>query len=246
MERALEKIRPHTTSNLAHQKTPATLLLALESTLTDQNADKTPTAYFAVLLTTLEGTIQKNDTGMGEGDILPGVLYLLALVMPFVPQPVIQSNLSTILDLTAPLFPSLQQHAPALRSQLTIYLSIFLSLDRTQVEIQGIRQAFASILQICLDPRPKVRKKAADLVKDVLSHPPTPLLRHPYADRVADWVKGALAEISQGPLVRAKQGKAPAASGDHAIHLLAFLRPVLTLLPPSVSAIPSHRFYANF
>ncbi len=244
MERALEKIRPHTLSSLSHQKTPATLLVALESTLSEQNADPTPTAYFAVLLTTLEGTIQKNDTGMDEGDILPGILYLLALIIPSVPKPVIQANLSTVLTLTAPLFPSLQPRAPALRSQLTIYHSVLLALDRSQVEIQGIRQAFASILQLCLDPRPKVRKRAADLVKDVLATPPSPLQHHPYADRVAEWVNNALVEVSQGPLARGKQAQS-SANGEHAIHLLAFLRPVLSLLPRQVSPYHSNLHWLN-
>ena len=59
---------------------------------------------------------------------------------------------------------------------------IFQSSDRSQLEAQGVRQTFASILQICIDPRPKVHKKAADLVKEVLANPPTPLVRHPYAE----------------------------------------------------------------
>ncbi|KAF9011624.1 hypothetical protein BDZ89DRAFT_1143096 [Hymenopellis radicata] len=71
-----------------------------------------------------------------------------------------------------------------------------MALDRSQVKIQGIRQAFASILQLCLDPRPKVRKRAADLVKDVLATPPSPLQHYPYADRVAEWVNNALVENS--------------------------------------------------
>ncbi|KAJ7268814.1 ribosomal RNA-processing protein 12 [Mycena haematopus] len=221
MEQALEKIRPHTNSALAHQKTPATLLVALESTFRDQRTERTPTAYFAALLTTLDSTIQKRDLGLDDGDILPAELYLLALIVPFVSAPVIRTNLQTLLDHTAPLFPSLIQHAPALRSQLSLYHVMLQTLDRSQLETQGIRQTFASILQICLDPRPKVRKKAADTVRDVISNPPAPLSRHPYAERVAEWIKSALSE-----------GSEPVAA-DSAIHVLALLRPVLPWLPPS-------------
>ncbi|KAJ6587164.1 armadillo-type protein [Mycena vulgaris] len=234
MEQALEKIRPHTNSALAHQKTPATLLIALESTFRDQRTEPSPTAYFAALLTTLDSTIQKRDLGLEEGDILPAELYLLALVAPFVSAPVVRTNLNTILTLTAPLFPSLTQHAPALRSQLSLYHVMLQSLDRSQLETQGIRQTFASILQLCLDPRPKVRRKAADTVRDVLARPPAPLSCHPYADRVAEWIKSALSEVSAGPFARPKSSKAtePVAA-DSAIHILALLRPVLANLPPS-------------
>lgn len=235
---SLEKIRPHTSSALAHQKTPATLLVALESTFRDQGTDPTPTAYFAALLTTLDSTIQKKDLGLEEGDILPAELYLLALVAPFVSAPVIRTNLHTILALTAPLFPQLTQHAPALRSQLSLYHALLQSLDRSQLETQGIRQTFASILQLCLDPRPKVRRKAADTVRDVISNPPAPLSRHPYAERVAEWIKSALSEVSAGPFARPKssKGSEPVAA-DSAIHILALLRPILAHLPPPVSIL---------
>ncbi|KAJ7163578.1 armadillo-type protein [Mycena crocata] len=231
MEQALEKIRPHTSSALAHQKTPATLLIALESTFREQRTEPSPTAYFAALLTTLDSTIQKRDVGLDEGDILPAELYLLALVAPFVSQPVVRTNLNTILALTAPLFPSLTQHAPALRSQLTLYHVMLQTLDRSQLETQGIRQTFASILQLCLDPRPKVRRKAADAVRDVLATPPAPLSCHPYAERVAEWIKTALSEVSAGPFARPKS--AAPVPAESAIHILALVRPVLPNLPPS-------------
>ena len=228
MEEALAKIRPHTSSSLAHQKTPATLLIAIESTLHEQKTDLSPTGYFAALLTTLDGTVQKKDISLNDGDVLPAELYLLALVVPFVPLPVVRNNLSTLLSLTAPLFPSLNQHAPALRSQLSIYLTIFHSLDRPLLETQGIRQTFASILQLSIDPRPKVRKKAADLVKDVLDNPPAPLARHPYSDQVAAWLTSALSEANAGPFAKAKPG------AESSLHVLALLRPLLPNLPSSV------------
>ncbi|KAH7920537.1 NUC173-domain-containing protein [Leucogyrophana mollusca] len=239
MEDALAKIRPHTTSSLAHQKAPANLLQALESILQERNTDKTPTAYFAALITTLDGTIQKKDVSLGDGDVLPAELYLLALVAPFVPPPVIQANLNTLLSLSSPLFPSLLAHAPPLRSQLALYNVVFRSIDRSQLDVQGVRQSFASILQLCLDPRPKVRKKAADIVKDVLSNPPSPLARHPYAERVAEWVQIALQQASSGALPKSKStgGSTGASAAETAIHLLAFLRPVLSNLPPD--AVPS-------
>jgi ribosomal RNA-processing protein 12 len=238
MEEALEKIRPHTSSNLPHQKTPANLLIAVESTFEEQNTEPTPTAYFAALLTILDGTIQKKDDSLEEGAVLPAELYLLALVAPFVAPAVICSNLPTLLSLTAPLFPSLNAHAPALRSQLSLYHTIFNSLDRSQLEVQGVRQTFASILQISVDPRPKVRKKAAEVIKDILTHPPTPLMRHPYAERVADWIAATLAETSRGPFSRAKSSKnTPNAGAEVAIHVLAFLRPIALYLPSEVGSI---------
>lgn len=235
MEDALAKIRPHTSSSLPHQKSPASLLIAIESTFNDQHTEPSPTAYFAALITTLDGTIQKKDLSLDDGAILPAELYLLALVAPFVVAPVIRSNLNTLLSLTAPLFPALNKHAPALRSQLSLYHAVFQALDRTQLEVQGVRQSFASILQLCVDPRPKVRRKAADVVKDLLAHPPLPLMRHPYAEKVAEWVLASIAEINAGPFAKGKGAKhAPSPGTEVAIHVLAFLRPVAPYLPSEV------------
>lgn len=232
MEEALAKIRPHISSSLPHQKAPAQLLIALEATLREQNTDATPTAYFATILTTLDGSIQKRELSLEDGAILPAEMYLLALVAPFVSAPIIRANLNTLLFLTAPLFPTLNQHPPALRSQLSLYHSIFLSLDRTQLDVQGIRQSFATVLQLCFDVRPKVRKKAADIVKNLLSSPPVPLIRHPYSDRVADWIKVTLTDASARPFGISKHS---ADSGvDAAIHVLACLKPIIAHLPPEV------------
>ena len=154
---------------------------------------------------------------------MPAELYLLALVAPFVPHPVIRANLNTVINLSAPLFPALVPHAPPLRSQLTFYAAIFAALERPQLETPGLRNAFGSILHLCLDPRPKVRKRAAELVKDVLANPPPPMLRHPYADRTAEWVNASLSELTAGGLPKFKGKKADTDGSDTAIHLLAFL-----------------------
>ncbi|KAI0644687.1 NUC173-domain-containing protein [Trametes meyenii] len=243
VEAVLSKIRPHTSSALAHQKAPATLLLAIEATFREQGTEPSATAYFAALLTTLDGALQSSRASgpaMGEGDVIPAVLYLLASVVPSVPHPVIRSNLNTVLSLASPLFPTLGPHAPPLRSQITLYGAILLALDRPHLDTQGLRQAFMTVLQLTLDPRPKVRKRASEVVRDVLVVPPLPLAKHPYADKVAEWVKAALAEISAGGLPKFKGKKADTEGSEAAIHLLTFLRPVLPTLPAeSLSSITS-------
>jgi ribosomal RNA-processing protein 12 len=238
LDLALSKIRPQTASSLEHQKAPANLLRALEATIDERKTERTSTAYFAALLTALGGTLQ-NDASSGlaldEGDMIPAELYLLALVAPFVPPPVIRGNLNTILTLTSPLFPSLMTHPPPLRSQIGLYGSVLKALDRSQLDVQGVRQSFASILQLCLDGRPKVRKRAAEVIKDVLSYPPTPLMRHPYSDRVAEWVKSTLTDTVTNAVSRSKHSTSNMDAAEVALHLLAFLRQVILRLPPSVS-----------
>ncbi|TDL26142.1 NUC173-domain-containing protein [Rickenella mellea] len=236
LEAALQKIRPHKTSSVAHQKAPATLLGAVETTFKEQNTERSPTAYFAALLTTLDSTVQKERAGqfsLAEGDLLPAELYLLALVAPHVPPPVLRTNLDTVLSLTAVLWPSLIPHAPPLRSQLSMYNAVLLALDRSQLEIPTVRQSFATILQLVGDSRPKVRRKAADLVRDVLESPPSPLVQHPYTESVAEWSLKTLAGVNAGGVGKQKGKKSEADPTSVGIHILSFLRPVLPSLPSS-------------
>ena len=74
MEETLAKIRVHTTSAAPAHKTPATLLVAVESTIRDQKLEPTPTAYLGLLLTTLGGTLERKDLSLNEGDTLPAEL----------------------------------------------------------------------------------------------------------------------------------------------------------------------------
>lgn len=238
MDAALSKIRPHTSSSLPHQKAPANLLVALEATFKEQNAERTPTAYFAGLITALESSV-RNEAGkysLGDGDILPAELYLLALVAPFVPAPVIRNNLNTLILFTSPLWPALQSHPPPLRSQLSLYNALLRALDKSHLEVLSVRQSFATILQLCVDSRPKVRKRAADLVHDVLASPPTPLMRHPYSEKTGEWVVNALSDINVFGSSKQKGKKGSEDAIGAAIHLLAFLRLVLQYLPSSVSS----------
>jgi ribosomal RNA-processing protein 12 len=63
------------------------------------------------------------------------------------------------------------------------------------------------------------------------------MARHPYADRVADWLKTCMAEVNLVVFPSKALGKTvESPTADTAIHILAFLPPVLLNLPPAVSS----------
>ena len=213
--------------------------MAIENTFKEQGTNASPAAYFAALTTTLESTVRQaqkaNDHALADGDLLPAQLYLLSIVVPYVPSTVIKANLDTIVSLTAPLWPTLKDGpAPPLRSQLAIYTAIIRVLDRTQLEMQSIRQSFAFVLQLAVDHRPKVRKLAIKLVSDVLASPPTPLVHHPYESRVAEWMTNGLVSINGGKMFQKKSKPDPADPTTPALHIIACLRQVYVFLRPSV------------
>lgn len=211
LEESLAKIRPHTGSQLPHQKAPAQLLVAME----DSFEERTPTAYFAATLSCLQAQLSsEEEQSFGEGDRLPAILYLLALILPFVPPAIIRSHLSTILNILTSIFSSLHQHAPALRSGLSISGAFLRSLDRgALVDTHDVRKLFSSLLDNVSDDRPKVRKKAAEEVREILDAPPSPMQVHPYAVHVMKW---ATSKLGSG--------------NENEIHIVVFLRNVLPSL----------------
>jgi ribosomal RNA-processing protein 12 len=237
-ENTLAKIRPHTTSKQAHQRKPAQLLVALESTLQEStkastSTDRNPTAYFAALLTTLGGCLSSNNLELEDGSNLPAILYLLALVLPFVPPAVVRAHLPQIFQLLPPLLPlATASHAPSLRSLTTIFGIALTTMDQSLVlstislvggtasvgtgTSASIRHTFATLLELVLDARPKVRKRACEVVKTVLESPPSPLAIHPWSTLVAEWSCGVVA-----------QRAAEAGEGvESLIHLMTFLRTI--------------------
>ncbi|CAE6500168.1 unnamed protein product [Rhizoctonia solani] len=199
LEPVLDKIRIHKNSKLAHQKTPATLLIALEQTFDEQNppTPRSAVAYCAALCTTLEQAVKGRNVSLGEGDLIPATLYLLAAVLPHVPTAVVRAQLSVLLPLLAPILPTSSQHPPALRSLLSVLCSLWAPLDApTLTGTPLLRNAWASVLQLCVDPRPKVRKKAQEVARSVLAAPPAPMLRHPYAEQTAQYLLNLLTDVT--------------------------------------------------
>jgi len=201
---------------LAHQKKPAQLLVAFEPTSpvntgisVNPSSAATPTAsaYFAALVTTLQGTLTRNETSLNDGDVLPATLYLIAIVIPFAPPALLRSQSSTLL---VPLLPHTYPHASSLRSFVTIFGIFISSLDSHSLDAPALRNVFSTIVEHTIDPRHKVRRKAAEAVRDILSNPPPPLQAHPWRVRVGEWACAVLRTQTAKP--------------DTLIHLLASLK----------------------
>ena len=233
LAKGLDKIRHQTTSNLVHQKRPATLLVALEATLTEQETALTPIAYFAALLSTTQQLVD-GGAADSDGETLPAALYLLAIVVPSVQAGVLKSKSGTLLESLGPLLVSLHEQAATVKSILTILQSTYLSLDGSALNGLQAKQVFNGVLAFLTDARPKVRRKAQEAIQAMLASPPAPATRHPYAVRVADFVieslKDALKEGKKGGKRKMQNqndgGSNVSEEASRAIGLCAFVKMV--------------------
>ncbi|KAI9741231.1 MAG: hypothetical protein M1834_002947 [Cirrosporium novae-zelandiae] len=194
-----EKLDKIKSPKLQNQHHTAVVLSAVEDTLRDQKTEPSPTAYFAALLALLSQAI--NAKGIVNKDLATSLVYLLDVVTPYVPQPLLRSKFSQILTNLAPALTQPEAEAPLLRPSIGCLESLLVAQDAAawalpQTQI-GPRRATAGLLTLAVDHRPKVRKRAQDALKKVLRRPPpSPSLDHPAADMCAETALQSLNEIA--------------------------------------------------
>ncbi|KAM5343072.1 hypothetical protein ACJ41O_014038 [Fusarium nematophilum] len=223
-----EKLDKIKSPGLQSQKRTAVVLQAVEATLKEQNTAPTATGYFAALLALLQ---QANSNDTINPELATPVVYLLDLVTPFAPQPLLRAKFTQILTLLAPVLLMQDAEPMLLRSSIGCLESLLLAQDSASWELSvsqiGPRRAVAGLLNMSLDHRPKVRKRSQDALKKVLRNPPpSPSLDHPAADMCAQTAMKNLEDLAT-KVAQAQKGKKSDASHDPAmIHALQLVKTV--------------------
>jgi ribosomal RNA-processing protein 12 len=226
---ALAKIRHHTSSKLPNQKAPAQLLVAVEETLGAKDDGKakgeqrSPTEYLMALQAMLKKATKDAERQKANPNnnstLLPSTVYLLTLVTPFVAPGVLRSQLQNLIEplgtvLSTPYPSSTQQaesHAALLRSAMGVLQQLLLALATDRATLSShlqLRGCWNSTLRLCMDARPKVRRKAQELVGKVLETEEN-AKAHPYAAKTAEWAISALEEVNVSGSINSTQVKAP-------------------------------------
>lgn len=211
----------------------AVVLSAVENTLKDQQYGPTPTAYFAALLALLGRSAHPSNGAINKAVAL-SVVYLIDLVMPYVPALLLRLKFPQILIIIAPGLTNSDTGAPLIKSSIGCIESLLIAQNSAawalpQTEITP-RRALAGLLLLASDQRPKVRKRAQDAITRVLkTPPPSPSLDHPAADMCAEVAMRNLCDITgaNGNYNRNDKGR----SHDEQLHfeLIHALRSVKTI-----------------
>lgn len=187
----------------------------------EQNSEPTPTAYFAALLALL---------GQSKKELTTSIVYLLDIVTPFAPQPLLRARFTQILQLLAPVISQPDADAPLLRPSIGCLESLLLAQDSTSWELSvtqmGPRSAVSGLLNLSADPRPKVRKRAQEALRNVLQNPPpTPSLDHPAADMCAEAAMRSLTNLADSATKLRKEKKSSDPIHDpNMIHSLQLIK----------------------
>lgn len=179
----------------------AVVLHAVDETLKTQQAEATPTAYFAALLSLLGQSIS-SDKDLEDKDTAYAVVYLLDLVTSHVPAPLLRSKFPQILGGLAPALTHPEADAPLLRASIGCLESLLVAQDSAAWALPASqlspRRAMAGLLGLAQSPKPKVRKRAQDALTSILKNPPpSPSLDHPAADMCAETSMRTLQDLAE-------------------------------------------------
>ncbi|OLL26035.1 Ribosomal RNA-processing protein 12 [Neolecta irregularis DAH-3] len=214
LEEKLTKIRSHGSSKLENQKQLAIVLHAIEDVLREQNTECSPTAYFGALLSLLHDSCSQNR--IANQDLASAILYLLDLIAPSTPSSVCRVNFERILQILVPALADSEAHAPFLRSSIGVLEILLKNQDGPSWTCGLALQAMRALLGICLDPRPKVRKRAQEAVGRILSCPPPPSLDHPAFSVVSEIALNSVQEL----ISTSGKSKLQDARGIHSLQLV--------------------------
>ncbi|KAM0284555.1 hypothetical protein ACHAQH_001921 [Verticillium albo-atrum] len=228
----LDKIR---SPGLQSQQRRVVVLQAVDATLKEQDTPPSPTGYFAALLGLLSQSIE---SGNVNSETTSSVVYLLDVVTPYAPQPLLRSKFTQILTLLAPILLLQDAEAILLRSSIGCLESLLLAQDLPSWELGvtqvGPRRAVAGLLNLAQDPKPKIRKRAQDALKKVLTNPPpSPALDHPAADMCAHTALATLEDLAAKVSLARKTQKKASAESPHDPALIHALQLVKTIASAS-------------
>lgn len=215
----------------------AVVLSAVEDTLKDQQYGATPTAYFAALLALLGQSISPSN-GIVNKELATSVVYLIDVVIPYVPAPLLRTKFSQILTSIAPVLTNPEIEAPLIKSSIGCLESLLVAQDSPAWALPqgqiGPRRALAGLLTLVSDHRPKVRRRAQDAITAVLkSPPPSPSLDHPAADMCAETAMHNLNDVTTADARKKKKGKIQAHEEPHHPGLIHALQAVKTIAAAS-------------
>ncbi|EGV63832.1 pre-rRNA processing protein [Yamadazyma tenuis] len=221
MENKLSKIRSQVNSKLDNQKHLAVILSAVEENLQDQKTEKTPVAYFVSFCSLLDQSIS-NDFIVDQG-LATASSYFLDIVLPFTAKPLLVSKFGDILAKLAVPITSSDAEAPLVRSTIGALESLLLAQDYqrwTSNDSISPQRAMAGLLELTMDHRPKVRRRAQEAVSSILKNPPTsPNPMHPASTLCGKIALERLASILESN--KSKHNKEVNAQIIHCLQLIS-------------------------
>ncbi|OLY81490.1 Ribosomal RNA-processing protein 12 [Smittium mucronatum] len=146
------------------------------------------------------------------------VIYILAAILPFATQSIIQAQFSKIMAILSTSLDLSNADPMTLRSVLTCLENLLKVQDLRVWNQPTAQKSLQSVFILGLDSRPKVRRRAQEVASNILLKIPPPMIIHPMANAAVDFILTSLEESSK----------------DHVstVHILQFMSSMFKSFPP--------------
>ncbi|SCU78151.1 LAME_0A03488g1_1 [Lachancea meyersii CBS 8951] len=241
LEDKLAQIRQQIHSKLDNQKHVAIILSAVEENMVEQKGDQIATKnvvnYLVSLLALLAQATDPETHEIREAQIATSATYLLDIMFRYVPKKLLRSKFADILTQIAPCITGENAGAPLIRPAIGCLESLLVAQDsqawnNTQNLAIAPSRGLSGLLELSLDPRPKVRKRAQDAVSNIMANPPaSPSAEHVAAPMVAEFTIDALASaVKEAATASNKKIRAQGGLSEinaKSIHILKLIKAVV-------------------
>lgn len=218
LEERLAKIRHQLNSKLENQKHIAIILSAVEENINSTEVNDTAkniVSYMIAFMSLLDEAVDRESREILDLQLATSACYLLDIIFQYSPKTLLRSKFTDILTKVAPCVTDENSEAPLIRAAIGCLESLLIAQDaqawnNTQDMSITPKRGLQGLLELSLDPRPKVRKRAQDSVHAILAHPPVaPTAEHVASVTIATFTIKALEEaLNEAATVSNKKVKA--------------------------------------
>lgn len=235
MQERFDKIRRQINSNLDNQKHVAIVLSAVEENLQgDRSQNTSPVNYTVAFISLLDQAADPVTRVIGDLQLATSACYLLDISLRSMPVPLLREKFAELLTKVAPCITDERADAPLIRSAVGC-LEILLISQHSQswgnsheLNITP-RRGLNGLLELSLDPRPKVRKRSQEAVHSVVSHTvPGSVAGRIISATVANFALQALGSTLREALSKKKRNSQDDEFTAKTIHILRLVSSVLS------------------
>lgn len=203
LEEKLAKVRQQINSKLDNQKHFAVILTAVEENINNDDISKNIIAYMVAFMSLLDQAVDQETREIKDLKLASSVCYLLDIIFQYSPKKLLRARFAEILTKLAPCITDENAQAPLIRAAVGCLESLLVAQDaqawnNTMDLSITPKRGLQGLLQLSLDPRPKVRKRAQDSIHAILANPPpAPTAEHVASISIASFTIKALEDLLQ-------------------------------------------------
>lgn len=204
LEIELSKLRKHKKSKLENQKHIAIVLEAVEENFEDISTT-TVTHYMISLLSLLDESLDSETKEITDLTMANSAMYLLDIVFKYASPAILREKFIDLLAKIGPCITDEKTDAPLLKASVGTLENLLKSQDlKTWVNKDNLQlnplRGLNAILELCLDSRPKVRRRALEAIEGILSVVPLGtkegVHEHVASKKIIDYGINALKTVS--------------------------------------------------